>query len=241
MLMRSLITATAPHAPRGHRLRRGARGFTLLELLISLAIIAGLVALTASSFTEVAQTRLMTASNKLAVTLRHCFGYSVSHGKYLRVVLDLDQERYWVESSDKPIFINAKKRLEGEDPNALTEEEREKIEEAKEEGRKIQERARFSADRLIPEVKLDNNVQLYSVYTTNQEDTFTTGKAYIHFFPSGFAEPALVVIGLGDNAEEDGAYSLSLAPLTGKVKQSIGIADPGRYFGEPEKVEEEGR
>jgi hypothetical protein len=213
----------------------------LLELLISLAIVAGLVALTSSSFTEVAQTRLMSASNKLAVTLRHCFGYAVSHGKYLRVVLDLDQERYWVESSERPIFISAQKRLEGEDPNALTEEEREKQEEAREEGRPVKERARFTADRLIKEVKLEDGVQLYSVFTTNQEDTFTTGKAYIHFFPSGFAEPALIVVGLGENADEDGAYSLSLAPLTGKVKQSIGIVEPGRYFGEPEKVEEEGR
>lgn len=239
--MRPPITAKNIRAERGRSLHREAQGFTLLELLISLAIIAGLVALAASSFTEVAQTRLMSSSNKLATTLRHCFSYSVSHGKYLRVVLDLDQARYWVESSDRPIFISAKKRLEGEDPNALTEEEREEIEEAKEEGRPIQERARFSADKLVSEVKLKDGVRLHSVYTTNQDDTFTTGKAYIHFFPSGFAEPALVVLGLGDNPEEDGAYSLSLAPLTGKVKQSVGIIEPGRYFGEPEKVEEEGR
>ena len=83
-------------------------------------------------------------------------------------------------------------------------------------------------------------MQLYSVYTTNQEDTFTTGKAYIHFFPSGFAEPALIVIGQGDSELDGGAYTLTLSPLTGKVTRELGELEPNSRFGEPERVEEEG-
>ena len=216
-------------------------GFTLLELLVTLAIIVGLVVIAVPTFSQVSGARLRTSTNKLSTTLRHCFGYSVSHGKYLRLVLDLDGERYWVESSDKPIFINKAKSEEGIDPNELTEEEKEEIEKAREEGRPIRERARFSADKLISQVKLEDGLNLRSAFTTNQEDVFTTGNAYVHFFPSGFVEPALIVIGQGETDDDGGSYSLTIAPLTGKVTRSLGEVEPGRYFGEPEKVEEEGR
>ena len=229
------------HRSQGRSARAEMGGFTLLELLVTLAIIVGLVVLAVPTFSQVSSAKLRTATNKLSTTLRHCFGYSVSHSKYLRLVIDLDGERYWVESSERPIFISKAKVEEGVDPNELTEEEKEKIEEAREEGRPIQERARFSADKFISEVKLDKGLNLRSAFTTNQEDVFTTGRSYVHFFPSGFVEPALIVIGQGETDDEGPAYSLTTAPLTGKVTRSMGEVEPSRYFGAPEKVEEEGR
>ena len=237
----SAHTLAHRHRRQSRARRAGEQGFTLLELLVTLAIIVGLVTIAVPTFSQVSGARLRTSTNKLSTTLRHCFGYSVSHGKYLRLVLDLDGERYWVESSDRPIFIRKAKSEEGVDPNDLTEEEKEEIEKAREEGRPIQERARFSADKFISDVKLDKGLNLRSVFTTNQDDVFTTGKAYVHFFPSGFVEPALIVIGQGETDDDGGSYSLTVAPLTGKVTRSIGEVEPSRYFGEPEKVEEEGR
>ena len=112
---------------RGLRLYRVSAGFTLLELLLVIAIVGGLTSLGVSTFTQVSNTQIRVATNKLAAAMRHSFGYAVSHGRYVRMVLDLDTERYWVESSDKPIFLSVKKREENVDPNELTEEEREAI------------------------------------------------------------------------------------------------------------------
>lgn len=221
--------------------RAKSMGFTLLELLLVIAIVGGLTGIAVSTFSQISNTKIRVATNKLAAALRHSFGYAVSHGRFVRMVLDLEGNRYWVESSDKPIFLASKKREENVDPNALTEEEKEAIEEAKEEGRPIKERPRYAKDAVVAEIKLDKGLNLRSVFTANQDEVFTTGKAYIHFFPNGFAEPAMVVIGQGESIDDGGAYTLILSPLTGKVKREVGVVDPDRYFGEPEKFEEEGR
>lgn len=221
--------------------RASSIGFTLLELLLVIAIVGGLTGIAVSTFSQISNTKIRVATNKLAAALRHSFGYAVSHGRFVRMVLDLEGNRYWVESSDRPIFLASKKREENVDPNALTEEEKEEIEEAKEEGRPIKERPRFAKDNVISEVKLEKGLSLRSVFTANQDEVFTSGKAYIHFFPNGFAEPAMVAIGQGESIDDGGAYTLILSPLTGKVKREVGVVDPDRYFGEPEKFEEEGR
>lgn len=240
-----MTICTPPHLTQCSRhsraVRRDERGLTLLELMVTMAIAAGLIGIAASTFSQVSNTQLRVETNRLATTLRHCFGYAVSHSRYLRLVIDLDGERYWVESSERPIFLSVKKREEGQDPNQETEEEIEAREEAKEEGRPVQERARFTADRIIPERKLERGLTIRSVFTPEQDDTFTQGKAFIHFFPNGFAEPALITVGYGEGEDEGGAYTLILSPLTGKVKREFGEIEPGRYFGEPDKVEEEGR
>ena len=224
-----------------HRQNLRQSGFTLLELLLVIAIVAGLAGLALSTFTQISNTKLRVSTNKLAAALRHSFGYAVSHGRYVRMVLDLEGNRYWVESSDKPIFLAVKKREENQDPNELTEEEKEELEKAKEEGRPIQQRPRFTKDSVISEVKLDKGITLRRVFTANQEEVFTSGKGYIHFFPNGFAEPAMVTVGQGESDMDGGSYTLILSPLTGKVKRELGVIDPDRYFGEPDKVEEEDR
>ena len=240
-IMTTLHSLQDQHRASTLRKRASIQGFTLLELLLVVAIMGGLIGIGVSTFTQISNTKIRVATNKLASALRHSFGYAVSHGRYVRMVLDLDGNRYWVESSDRPIFLSAKKREENVDPNELSEEEREEVEKAKEEGRPVKERPRFTKDKVISEVKLEKGITLRSVFTANQDEVFSAGKAYVHFFPNGFAEPAMITIGQGEVLEEGGTYTLVLSPLTGKVKREVGTLDPDRYFGEPDKVEEEGR
>jgi hypothetical protein len=171
--------------------------------------------------------------------MRYCFGYAVSHGKYIRLVLDLEGDRYWAESSSEPIFLKPTKRVEGEDPNALTEEQIDRNERAKEDGLKLIKPASFSKESVIKEVKLKRGVELTGVFTSNQEDVFRTGRAYIHFFPHGFAEPALVYVSQTQSEDEAPSYTLVLQPITGKVNRVFGEIEPDRYFGTPSKEEEE--
>ena len=106
------------NAKLGKRAR--SAGFTLLELLLVIAIVGGLTGIGISTFTQISNTKIRVATNKLAAALRHSFGYAVSHGRYVRMVLDLEGNRYWVESSDRPIFLSVEKREENVDPNDLT-------------------------------------------------------------------------------------------------------------------------
>jgi hypothetical protein len=208
--------------------------------LITIAIAAGLIGAAASTFSQVSNTELRVQSNRIATALRHSFGYAVSHGKYLRAVFDLDQNSFWVESSSEAIFISTKKREEGVDPNALTEKEQDIIEKAKRDGRSNPiKKATYSKEDVIKEIKLEKGVKFKGIFTLNQEDTFYKGKAYLHFFPHGFAEPAMIYVTNKDESDIGGSYTLILNPLTGKVIRKFGVVEPDRYFGLPDKDEDE--
>ena len=55
-------------------------------------------------------------SNRLAAAIRYTFNRSTALGLYMRMVFDLDTETFWVEASDEPQFLAARKLKEGEDP-----------------------------------------------------------------------------------------------------------------------------
>lgn len=212
------------------------RGFTLIELIIVIAVFAMVMGLAINTFSQISSTQIRVDSNRVAQALRYSFEYAVTHGKYVRLVISMDSNSINVESTDDPIFLSMEKREIGVDPQELTEEQQEEIEKAKEEGRPPPKMIRFSKDEVVPEVQLDKNVIIKGVFTANQTDIFTSGKAYIHYFPNGFAEPALVYIG-GKDSEL--MYTLTLSPLTGKVSRQFGEISPDRFFGKPAKEEDE--
>jgi general secretion pathway protein H len=219
---------------RHARQRQG--GFTLIELIIVIAVFAGVMSLAVNTFNQISSTQIRVGSNRIAQALRYSFEYAVTHGKYVRLVISIDAGTISAESTDDPIFLSMEKREVGIDPQELTEKQKEDIEKAKEEGRPPPKMIRFSKDQVIPTIELDKDVQIKGVFTANQTDIFTSGKAYIHYFPNGFAEPALVYVG-GKNSEL--VYTLMLSPLTGKVSRRFGEIEPDRLFGKPSKEEEE--
>ena len=217
-------------------LRRKQRGFTLIELVIVIAVFAGVMSLAVNTFSQISSTQIRIASNRIAQALRYSFEYAVTHGKYVRLVISIDSGTVTAESTDDPIFLSMEKREIGVDPQELTDKQKEEIEKAKEEGRPPPKMIRFSKDEIIPTVELDKRVQIKGVFTANQSDVFNSGKAYIHYFPNGFAEPALVYVG-GKDSEL--VYTLALSPLTGKVTRRFGEIEPDRLFGKPTNEEEE--
>jgi len=63
------------------------------------------------------------------------------------------------------------------------------------------------------------------VYTPRQPEPYTSGRAYLYFFPDGHTERALIRLRDGDDW-----YSLVVSPLTGRVEVSTGKLDLPRDF-----------
>lgn len=236
--------------------RRGARGLTLLEILVVIGILVLIVGLAVGGFSRIGAVRLRNETNKVAAAIRHTFNRSVSLGLYMRMVIDLDGESFTVEASQNPTFLHKNPLEPGIDPDspeaqaqaALGEKAKLKSKRDKDDdepsksagddpaSRVAARRAQFVQDDVIATQKLEGGAAFDGVVVAGQSDPVTSGKAYLHFFPNGWAEPAVI-----HTTDGEGSYfTLEVSPLTGKVTSTAGKHDPPRHFGEAERVEEEG-
>ena len=214
--------------PNRRRERESARGFTLLEVMIVIAILVLVSGVALTSLDSLTGTQLRTQTNRLAAAIRHAYNRSVADGLYMRLVINIESDRYFVEGSYTPTFIPAEQRKEGEanDRNKYAVDD--------------DETPRAPANhfvRVIEEVAMEKGIGIDGVITAGQEDEFRSGVAHIYFFPNGFVEPAMIYTTDGDKD----FYTLIINPMTGHVRREKGKADPGESMGRPDKVEDEER
>ncbi len=226
------------------RRSRSPRGLTLLEILIVIGILVLILGLGVAGFDRIGGVRLRNETNRVAAAVRFTFNRAVSLGLYMRMVIDLDGESYTVEASETPTFLRERKPGDDDaqdDPDAPAADSKSSRgrggdDAAASAAKASERRARFVKDDVIGTQKLEGGAAFDGVTVAGQSDPTTSGKAYIHFFPNGWAEPAVI-----HTTDGEGTYfTLQVNPLTGKVTNKPGKIDPPREFGEPERVEEEG-
>jgi general secretion pathway protein H len=215
---------------RGRRTHSG--GFTLIELLLVLAIVALLAGLSIRGLRSLARSDLRASVSHLSGAMRYLFDRASTTGKYHRLVIDLDQGKYWAEISDDQFYLprapeteSSQKKL-AELEAKLDEKEASQKELAEAAGdidmSKVlpmdfrPKRARFAAfkETTLKPVKMKNTT-IMDVFTPRVADPVTKGRAYIYFFPLGQTEPAIVH--LSDPSGET-IYSLVVHPVTGRVR-----------------------
>lgn len=213
------------------------RGFTLIELLVGMAIMALIMGSAIYGVRALARSDLRGTSSKLAGAIRYCFDRSITTGGYFRIVLDLDNNKYWAERSDERMYLVRGKEespgkgkafdQEAADKKKAEEEakEKERYENSNQLAASLQpppkpRRAKFQTfkDAALPVVTM-KATKLFDMYTPRQREPYTTGKAYLYFFPDGHTERAVIRLNDGDEF-----YSLVVHPLTGRVE-----VRPGKY------------
>jgi general secretion pathway protein H len=225
---------------------RRSSGFSIIELLVVITIVALMMGAAAYGFRAVTKSELRGAASKLAGAIRYCFDRSVTTGSYYRLVIDLDGNKYWAERSDERMYLTRTKedapgRGQAFDVGALekkqAEEDKKFDEELASRGGTAAtldppprpKRAKFQTfkDAALPQVKL-GKARLIDVYTPRQREPYTKGRAYLYFFPDGHTENALLRLNDGSQAW----YSLVVHPLSGRVEVKSEKVEPQRDFGE---------
>jgi len=225
--------------------RRARRGFSLVEIMVVVAIVGLLLGASVYGFRSIAKSDLRSSSAKLAGAIRYCFDRSVTTGAYFRLVLDIDGNKYWAERSDDRTYLTAGKenspgKGEALDVKALEQKQAEDDAKLQEMATSVggqmvnldpppkPKRAKFQTfkDTTLPQVKL-TRAKMFDVYTPRQREPYVKGRAYLYFFPDGHTERAIVRMHDGDDF-----YSLVIHPLTGRVEVLSGKVDIPRDFGE---------
>lgn len=200
--------------------RRAARGFTLIEIGVVLALAVMLVTMAIPTINSLSGASARASVNKLAANIRATRGKAAVSGQTCRMVFDLDQQTYAVECADGVATVAFERELGGrradsrdrdarlleeQDTSRLSDRERAKLE--------ILRRTRFAAQPFLDPQPLDG-LEFDNVWTQHQEDAFEKGTAYLYFFPNGVGEQANIQLTDGD----DTWYSLHVSALSGRVR-----------------------
>lgn len=225
-------------------------GFTLIEMMIALVIVALMTVVTVTGLRSFAKSDLRSTATRMAGAIRYLFDRASTTGHVHRLVLDFDNGKYWAEVSNDDFILAAGKETEVSrkkeaEKSAKEEEAKREAVEKESSGSQIPsryqpkpftpKRAKFDAFRetAVKPITLKSGVVLADVYTPRLIKPLDAGKGYIYFFPMGMTEAA--VIHLSDGKEA--FYSLIVHPLTGRVsvKNSYIEANTG------EQVDDEGK
>ena len=217
-----------------------ARGMTLLEILVVLAILGLVTAILVVGLGRAAKLDLRAETGKLAAALRQGFDRAAATGAHHRVVLDLDQETFALERCEGKI------RLHRTEDEAKADEQARVAADVTRLKAELEASAQASVNGLsggattggeppapdaaatvgeagcVPvtgpqgkpqQLPRSKKIELRRVFVSHLEKPADAGKVTINFFPLGRAEKAVVELG-----QKDELFSIVVQPLTGRVQ-----------------------
>ena len=185
------------------------RGMTLIELMVVVGIMVILIAAGTIGVASIRGADVAATTSVLAGALRYVYTLAIHHNKTYRLVIDMDNRRFYTESADDesdPCARYIPDDGAGDPDGAAAEGEAAAAEEGAEGEEGAAPRAgggQFSEDQselLSEDFRPETNVT--AVFTEHHREPQAGGKAAIYFYPTGRAERAMIWVGEGD--DEDG-------------------------------------
>ena len=206
---------------------------TLIEVIVVIAVMAVVIGALAVSFGAFSDARLNSTAGTMRGAMRYLYNLAVVNNRPYRLVVDMDNRRYWGES------------LMENDPCKwfLEEPDEEKIRRSKDyattggDDERARTRSNFvqSKESLLAPRDLPKGVHVTGVLTENLSDKVSAGMVGIHFFPSGRAEKAYIWLGVGEAESAKGIeerLTLDLEGLMGRVTKHSEALSESSFFEE---------
>ena len=207
---------------------RQPRGFTLIEVIIVVAVIGVMAAAAMPAVNSFTGANARSAAGEIAGAYRYLFDTAALRHQTCRLVVDIDAREWWAECTTATPGNRRGQPVMSKDGTAEDDERglaRVFSDEPDPEKRKFLARAKFAEfrDRQVQKRKLKGSATFEKVWTPRQRDPQTKGKAYVYFFPQGQADRAQIPVADGSNA-----YTVVTQPLSGRARVVNGIPEVPR-------------
>jgi prepilin-type N-terminal cleavage/methylation domain-containing protein len=192
---------------------RGKRafGFSLIEVLIVIALVALMTAVGIPALNRVFRASNDSFARKIAVTLREARDRAMLNDKLLRLRIDFEKQQYWFEEAPAS-FLVAKK---SDKDQWLTERQRE------EQAKKDAESFRMVKELAEDKISLPSGLKITEVINPRVKGKQTEGLADIYFYANGHTDGAKIHL----ESEEKSRMEITLHPVTGQSKMEMGYED----------------
>lgn len=192
--------------------RKGGRGFTLIEMLLVLALLALLFASLMPKATSLFRVNVQSSVRRFAALVRFAYDQSVLTGKLHRIVLDFDKQTWAVEAANPgelPID-EAKRELNPYFKNRDLKE-----------GEADPDEPGFQAAGRGLVSQLPRGVAIVEAHSWRYGDkSVSKGVFSIFAYPSGMIDEARVRFA-EEGKEKVRTYEVSIQPLTGRTKIEV--------------------
>ncbi len=211
------------------------RGLTLIEIIVVLAIVALIMVAAIAGSMQLPSARLRKTATLITSAIKVGYTRATSTSRDMRLVMDLDQQKIWLEETDMPMLVQSKATTSNGGAEAVTEAERAALQEGEKivKGPPIPKPSFRSIDTFgfgdAEEGKgakpLQRGIQFRQVQAAHDDAARTSGRAYLYFWPGGLTERASIQIRIGQSDEDYQMLTLLVSPLTGKVTVKGGPVD----------------
>lgn len=186
--------------------RSSASGFTLIEIMIVIALMAMVMSFAIPQFGAAIKLNLSNASRQMANLIRATHDEAVLKGLVHRLAIDIDKRQYWVEVGERKFLMLSHEQQE----------EERRLNERRSEEEKQKRKEPFTLAQSITKKKttLPTGVSFTEVINARSKEPVKGGIVYAHFFPHGFVEK--LIIHLKDNYEREN--TLIINSVTGKSR-----------------------
>ena len=196
-------------------------GFTLIEVILVVAIIAVVVTGATFGLGAVTRTRLRSSAFKVTSAAQFAYSRSLTQGTTTRLRFDFGKHTMAVEETHTPVTLATDAQLESDaggavDPWDLA---RSRLEEPLSPVKPVSPFKPITNQRgkileRYTAKPVGDGISILALITPHETDKRTDGEGSLYFFPGGVTEHA--VIQLTDSSET--VYSVEIHPLTGNAR-----------------------
>lgn len=200
----------------------GSSGFTLIEILITLAIVVMIMGLAVSKMGDSFESQAYDAAKQLASTVRFLFNKAASENLTMLIEFNFEKQSYVVKATADTYRLeseDAKKERQQKKKDALVAlpQPDKGSTESDAKAPASEGEAGFSAvdSYLLDPVTLPTRVLLKDVFTEHDNGPVSQGTASIYIFPNGYVERSIINFKNEDDTEH---VAVEINPMTGAAK-----------------------